>query len=325
MYKMIDLFSGIGGFRLGFENTEKVKTVFSCENNKFSRETYQANFGELPFEDITTLQSNEIPEYDILTGGFPCQAFSISGARKGFEDTRGTLFFEIARILKDTQPKTFLLENVRGLLSHNKGITFQVIIDTLIELEYQVFYQTLDSQDFGLPQKRKRIFIVGFRKDINCETFSFPTPTNENVSFGEIKEEEVVNTRYYLSTTTLNALRRHKERHSNRGNGFGYEIIQDEDIANTLLVGGMGKEKNLVYDNRLTDFMPKTKIKGEVNREYIRYMTPREWARLQGFPDSFKIVVSPTQAYKQFGNAVSVNVIRAIALKIIEVLDNNSL
>ena len=323
-YKMIDLFSGIGGFRLGFEKTNQIDTVFSCEINNFARQTYEANFGDIPFPDITQLETNQLPSFDILVGGFPCQAFSISGKRRGFEDTRGTLFFEIARILKDTRPKAFLLENVRGLVSHKKGQTFATIIEVLKELNYQVFFQILDAKDFALAQKRKSIFIVGFREDIDCSNFEFPKPLGLNMKFKDVKEEEEVSSRFYLSTTTLASLRRHRNRHQEKGNGFGYEIIGDDDIANTLLVGGMGREKNLVIDDRLTDFTPKTRIKGEINREYIRYMTPREWARLQGFPDNFKIIVSPTQAYKQFGNAVPVNVIYHIALKILSILDENT-
>lgn len=323
-YKMIDLFSGIGGFRLGFEKTNRFETNFSCEINEFARKTYEANFGDTPFSDITKLNTADLPSFDLLAGGFPCQAFSISGKRQGFEDTRGTLFFEIARILKDTRPKAFLLENVRGLLSHKKGETFDVIIQVLKDMNYQVFYQILDAQDFSLAQKRKRIFIVGFREDIDCSNFEFPKPLDIKVTFKDVKEKEPVSSRFYLSTTTLASLRRHRDRHQEKGNGFGYEIIGNDDLANTLLVGGMGREKNLVIDDRLTDFTPQTRIKGEINREYIRYMTPREWARLQGFPEDFQIVVSPTQAYKQFGNSVPVNVIYHIALNILSVLDENT-
>lgn len=321
-YKTIDLFAGIGGIRLGFEQTKRAENIFSAEIDKYACQTYKENFGKDPYCDVTTLDEekiNELDDFDILLAGFPCQAFSIAGRRGGFEDTRGTLFFDVARIIKEKQPKAFLLENVKGLTNHDKGKTFKTIINVLEnELGYKVFYDVLNSKNYNVPQKRDRIYIVGFKEDVE---FKFPKEKPLKKKVGDLLEDQEVSSKYYLSNTYLNTLRNHKARHKEKGNGFGYEIVAHNDIANTLVVGGMGKERNLVYDNRLTDFTPKTNIKGEINREYIRKMTPREWARLQGYPETFKIPVSDAQAYKQFGNSVSVPVINAIAKEMINLLD----
>lgn len=319
IYKSIDLFAGIGGIRLGFEQTKRVKNVFSAEIDKYACETYEKNFGDNPMCDITKIEEKKLPDFDLLLAGFPCQAFSIAGRRGGFEDTRGTLFFDVARIIKEKQPKAFLLENVKGLTNHNGGKTFETIMNVLEhDLGYTVYAELLNAKDYGVPQKRDRIYIVGFKEEID---FEFPKPKRLRKKIKDILEEEEVSSKYYLSDTYVNTLRKHKARHQEKGNGFGYHILKQNDIANTLVVGGMGKERNLVLDNRLTDFTPKTNIKGEINREYIRKMTPREWARLQGFPDNYKIPVSDAQAYKQFGNSVSVPVINAIAEVIIDKLD----
>ena len=174
----------------------------------------------------------------------------------------------------------------------------------------------MNAKEFGVPQNRERIFIVGFRKDLNVTEFGYPKPVNKKTTLENILETETVSVKYYLSETYLNTLRNHKARHANKGNGFGYEIIPNNGTANAVLCGGMGRERNLVYDFRLKDFTPITHIRGEVNREGIRKMTPREWARLQGFPDNYKIVVSDAQAYKQFGNSVAVPAIQATAKKL---------
>jgi len=318
-FKFIDLFAGIGGFRMAFQNLGG-KCVFTSEWDKYSQKTYEANYGEVPFGDITKVDEKNIPDHDILLGGFPCQAFSIAGRRDGFGDTRGTLFFDVARIIREKQPKAFFLENVKGLKSHDKGKTLKIILKTLREdLNYFVPEpQVINAKDFGVPQNRERIFIVGFRKDLGITDFKYPEPLSEKVSFEEVKEEKEVSVKYYLSNVYLNTLYRHKERHAKKGNGFGYEIISDEGTANAIVVGGMGKERNLVLDERLTNFKPVTKIKGEVNRKGIRRMTPREWARLQGYPDNFRIIVSDAQAYKQFGNSVAVPAIQATGNEVVK-------
>jgi DNA (cytosine-5)-methyltransferase 1 len=322
-FKFIDLFAGIGGFRLAFQNLEG-KCVFTSEWDKYSKQTYKANFGEIPFGDITKPETkNYIPDnFDVLCAGFPCQAFSIAGKRGGFEDTRGTLFFDVAEIIKKKQPKAIFLENVKGLRNHDKGKTLSTILNVLREdLGYYVPEpKILNAKDFGVPQNRERIFIVGFRKDLEIQDFQYPEPTNKNAVLDDILEKNEVSVKYYLSTTYVQTLKNHRARHESKGNGFGYEIIPNDGTANAVVCGGMGRERNLVFDDRLTNFKPITNISGKVNQEGIRKMTPREWARLQGFPDNFRIVVSDAQAYKQFGNSVAVPAIQATAEKIIEKL-----
>jgi len=290
--------------------------------------TYEANFGEVPFGDITKEETKKfIPdEFDVLCAGFPCQAFSIAGKRGGFEDTRGTLFFDVAEIIKRKQPKAVFLENVKGLTNHDKGRTLKTILNVLREdLGYFVPNpQIINAKDFGVPQNRERIFIVGFRGDLGIDSFEYPKPTKQSVTFEDIKEKNPVSVKYYLSDTYLKTLINHKKRHESKGNGFGYEIIPDNGIANAVVCGGMGRERNLVFDNRINDFTPVTKIKGEVNRHGIRKMTPREWARLQGFPDNFIIPVSDASAYKQFGNSVAVPAIKATANEIIKKIIKNA-
>lgn len=322
-FTFIDLFAGIGGMRIAFQNLGG-KCVFSSEIDKEARKTYSINFGEVPAGDITKINENTIPDHDILVGGFPCQAFSIAGKRGGFNDTRGTLFFDVARIIKAKQPKAFFLENVKGLTNHRGGKTLQTILNVLRnDLGYVVPEpQIMNAKDFGVPQNRERIFIVGFRGDlgITAEDFSYPEPTGIVKTIRDIMEKKTVSAKYYLSTVYLECLRKHKERNEAKGNGFGYEIKDLDGISNTIVTGGMGRERNLIRDTRLKDFTPVTKIKGEVNREGIRRMTPREWARLQGFPDSFLIKVADVSAYKQFGNSVAIPAIQATAKNLLEVL-----
>ncbi len=322
-FKFIDLFAGIGGFRLAMQSLGG-KCVFTSEWDKEAQKTYRANFGEVPFGDITKEQvKSYIPdEFDVLCAGFPCQAFSIAGKRGGFDDTRGTLFFDVAEIIKRKKPKAIFLENVKGLRNHDKGKTLETILNVLRnDLGYYVPEpQIINAKDFGVPQNRERIYIVGFRKDLNISEFQYPKPLKKKVKFADIKEKKVPATKFFLSTQYLQTLHNHKERHASKGNGFGFEIIPDTGIANAVVCGGMGRERNLVIDNRITDFTPTTHIKGTVNREGIRKMTPREWARLQGFPDNYVIPVADASAYKQFGNSVAVPAIKATANKILETI-----
>lgn len=328
-FTFIDLFAGIGGFRIAFQNLGG-KCVYSSEFDAKAQESYFANYGEMPFGDITKESTKSyIPQhFDILCAGFPCQAFSLAGRRLGFMDeTRGTLFFEIEAILRKHQPKAFFLENVKGLAIHDKGRTLKTILEHLDDAGYNVVPpKILNAMDYGVPQHRERIYIVGFRKDlgINTNDFHYPEPitTGDNrPKFRDVMEENEVSVKYYLSTAYVNTLIRHKARHEAAGHGFGYEIIDIDGVANAIVVGGMGRERNLVIDNRLTDFTPVTHIKGEVNREGIRKMTPREWARLQGFPDAFRIVVADASAYKQFGNSVAIPAIQATAEKELQILN----
>lgn len=320
-FTFIDLFAGIGGFRMAMQNLGG-RCVFSSEWDEQAQKTYLANYGEVPFGDITKETTKAyIPDnFDILCAGFPCQAFSLAGKRLGFEETRGTLFFDVAEILRRKRPKAFFLENVKGLLIHDKGKTIQTILKVLREdLDYYVpDPQIVNAMNFGVPQHRERVYIVGFRKDMGVEEFTYPTTTDKTKTFADIKEKDVVSAKYYLSTQYIKTLVAHKERHAAKGNGFGYEIIPDNGVANAIVVGGMGRERNLVIDKRLEDFTPVTNIKGEVNREGIRRMTPREWARLQGFPDNFVIAVADASAYKQFGNSVAVPAIQATAKEILK-------
>lgn len=331
VYKTIDLFAGIGGIRMGFDrafegNTE---TVFVSEWDEFAQKTYRANFhdGIEIAGDITKIDEKDIPKFDICLAGFPCQAFSLAGQRKGFEDDykgncRGTLFLDVARICEYHKPKVIFCENVKGLVIHDKGRTFKIITKTFEDLGYKVFYKVLNSKNFGVPQNRERIYIVAFRNDIAPEVFTFPEMTDDTKRLWDIREEKPVPAKYYLSDVYLDTLRKHKARHAAKGNGFGYEIRDWSDVAGAIVCGGMGRERNLVVDRRQKNLTPTTHIKGEINKEGVRKMTPREWARLQGFPDDFVLPLSDTHLYKQFGNSVTVNVIEAIALKIKEVLDN---
>ena len=322
-FKFIDLFAGIGGFRLAMQNLGG-KCVFTSEWDKDAKRTYKANFGERPFGDITKEKTKAfIPDgFDLLCAGFPCQAFSIAGKRGGFEDTRGTLFFDVAEIIKRKQPKAIFLENVKGLRNHNGGKTLATILNVLRnDLGYFVPEpQIINAKDFGVPQNRERIYIVGFHPSTNVTTFNYPKPLDKKVTFADIKEKEVPATKYFLSTQYVETLKNHKARHEGKGNGFGYAIIPDNGISNAIVVGGMGRERNLVLDHRITDFTPTTHIKGTVNREGIRKMTPREWARLQGFPDEFLIPVADASAYKQFGNSVAVPAIQATANEILKLI-----
>lgn len=333
--KSIDLFAGIGGIRLGFDNAfgNKVKTVFACEWDKYAQQTYLDNFTtpKTIAGDITQIDEHEIPAFDICLAGFPCQAFSLAGQRKGFDDDykglcRGTLFMDVARICELHKPKVIFCENVKGLVIHDKGRTFEIIKKTFSDLGYRVFSSVLNSKDFGVPQNRERVYIVAFRIDISPNNFDFQAlakSERQMPKISDIMESQPVSVKYYLSTTYMETLRRHRARHEAKGNGFGYEIRSLDGIAGALVCGGMGRERNLIIDDRLIDFTPITHIKGTVNHEGIRKMTPREWARLQGFPDTFKLNLADVHLYKQFGNSVTVPVIEAIATKIKEILEND--
>ncbi|MBO4326196.1 MAG: DNA mismatch endonuclease Vsr [Clostridia bacterium] len=330
-YKSIDLFAGIGGIRMGFDRAfgNEIETVFVSEWDEPAQKTYLANFKE-PAEiagDITKIDEADIPEFDICLAGFPCQAFSLAGRHMGFEDDykgtcRGTLFLDVARICEKHKPRVIFCENVKGLTIHDKGRTFKIICKTFEDLGYKVFSKILNSKDFGVPQNRERIYIVAFRNDIAPETFEFPEKTDDTKRIRDIIEKEPVPAKYYLSEVYIETLRKHKARHEAKGHGFGYEIRDWDDIAGAIVCGGMGRERNLVIDKRQTELTPTTHIKGEINKEGIRKMTPREWARLQGFPDTFELPLADVHLYKQFGNSVTVNVIEAIACEIKKVLEH---
>lgn len=358
IYKTVDLFCGIGGIRKGFELSNHFQNVLSAEIDKFACITYEHLYHENPQNDITSIEFKEKVKntpYDILLAGFPCQSFSIAGDKKGFKDTtRGTLFFHVADILKETKPKAFLLENVEGLFRHDKGKTFKIIIDTLVkELNYKIvgvdeingeLKYSSDSflrktTDFGLPQKRVRTYIVGFRSDILKENYTLkPLPLkSEKTIFKDLNDllEKDVEAKYYLSEQYIKTLEKHKANHKSKGNGFGYKIVNMDKnpIANTILAtGGSGKERNLIYQKKPEIYGKMFGNKqSPINNQGIRVMTPTEWARLQGFKDyafvkngidtfSFPKEISETQQYKQLGNSVSIPVIQEIAKYIFSTL-----
>ena len=328
----IDLFAGIGGIRLGFEQAfgEGLRTVFASEWDANAQRTYRANFGDScrMAGDITEIDEGDVPAFDICLAGFPCQAFSLAGQRKGFDDdykgmSRGTLFFDVVRICARHAPKAVFCENVKGLAGHDRGRTFTVIRRALEQIGYTVHDRVLNSRDFGVPQNRERIYIAAFRRDIDSSAFGFPAPTDSGKRLRDIIESEPVPAKYYLSEVYLETLRRHRARHEARGNGFGYEVRGWDDVAGAIVCGGMGRERNLLIDPRQTDLSPTTHIRGRINAEGVRKMTPREWARLQGFPDTFALPLADTNTYRQLGNSVTVSVIREIAGEMRKVLEGN--
>ncbi len=311
--RLIDLYAGIGGIRLGFTQAfkEDAEFVFSNEIDEKACETYSGYFKneKTPQGDITKIKASEIPDFDILLAGFPCQAFSIAGRMEGFDDIRGTHFFEIKRIIEEKKPKAFLLENVKHFEHHDKKRTFSKIKSVIEdELGYTFYYKILNARDFGLPQNRERIYMVGFKDPIH---FDFPIPTLKPIKLKD-KLETNVSEEYFLSQRYLDTLKRHRTRHEEKGNGFGYIILDPKkDTANTLVLGGMGKERNLIVDKQS---FKKCKRK-EVNDEAVRCLTTREFLNLQGFPKNFPIIVNKTQIYRQAANSVAVPVIKQIALQ----------
>ena len=297
----IDLFAGIGGIRIGFERAG-AECVFSSEWDEYSQKTYEANFGEKPEGDITKIQSSEIPEHDILTGGFPCQAFSIIGSRMGFADTKGTLFFEVERILRDKKPKAFFLENVKQLVGHDSGNTFKVILERLHQLGYYVHYKVLNGLDFGVPQKRERIIIVGFLENY---PFQFPTKApSPSLSLSDVLEpDDKVEKKHFISDHI-------KKKIGEKGVSVrDYRTIWHENKSGHIGVHpfSCALRANASYNYLLVD--------GK------RRLTPREMLRLQGFPDSFKMIVPDTQVRKQAGNAVVIPVMEAVAKAMVEAMN----
>ena len=332
--KSTDLFAGIGGIRLAFQNLG-VNCMFSSEWDKFSQKTYAANFGELPHGDITTIPASEIPAHDILLAGFPCQAFSQAGLKKGFQDTRGTLFFDIQRILTAHRPRMFLLENVKQLRGHDKGRTLQTILSVLKgehtelpenlsisaearkalseKLDYWVDFKVLRSCDFGVPQNRQRVYIVGFDRnyygDADFEnSFSWPSPTGIPTSVRQIlQSHNEVDEKYTISQRLLDGHERRKKEHREKGNGFGFSVFAPEDsYTNTISARYYKDGSEILIDQSDLGRRP-------------RKLTPRECARLQGYPEAFIVdAVSDVQAYRQFGNSVSVPVVQAIASQMLQ-------
>jgi len=305
-FTFIDLFSGVGGLRLPFQELGGT-CVLSSEIDKYAQQTYKAYFNDMPSGDICKLEISNIPSFDILVGGFPCQPFSIAGNKKGFTDTRGTLFFEIEKIIKYKKPKAFLLENVKGLKGHDKGNTYKVIKKALQNLGYFVDDKILAARDFGLPQNRERIYIVGFLNENHFKKFSYPKPLNIKTKLGNILEDNV-DEKYTISNKLWEGHKRRKEEHQKKGNGFGYKLFNHDSPYTSTISARYYKDGS--------------EILIEQKNKNPRKLTPLEAGRLQGFPDDLvlkakEVGISDTQLYKQFGNAVPVNVIRYIAKNIL--------
>lgn len=310
-FTFIDLFAGIGGMRIAFDRAGG-QCVYSNEWNKYSQQTYFANFGDQPEGDITKVDAKDIPDHDILVAGFPCQPFSIAGVSKknsmgratGFEDkTQGTLFFDVCRILKEKRPKTFMLENVKNLCSHDKGRTFKVIQESLDELGYEVFFDILDGQNY-VPQHRERILIVGFDRERYGKEIGFDfalTPKEPKPVMRDILDSDV-DAKYTLSDKLWIYLQNYAAKHKAAGNGFGYGIAPLDGVSRTI---------SARYYKDGSEILIAQEGKNP------RRLTPRECARLQGFPETFKIPVSDTQAYQQFGNSVVVPLMENVAKLIV--------
>lgn len=309
-FKFIDLFCGMGGFRLAFEQND-CKCVFSSDIDPFVQKTYFSNFNEVPFGDIKQAQESDIPDHDILCAGFPCQSFSIAGKRLGFNDTRGTLFFDVARILKAKKPKAFILENVKGITNHDNGKTLQTILNTLSDIGYVFKYSVLNAKDFNVPQNRERWYCIGFRKDLgNChDAFNFPEPLELTNTLKNIIEESAPAEYYISETCSKNIAKYLKEKNiSIKSDTLAYEVrasrcqFKNDGIA-PCLTAKMGTGGN--------------NVPIIVNQN--RKLTEQECLSIMGYPKNYK-VSKGAQTYKQIGNSVVVPIIKLLAKQIVEVL-----
>ena len=303
-FTFIDLFAGIGGMRIGFESVG-AKCVFTSEWDRFAQDTYEANFGERPHGDITQISANAIPKFDILLAGFPCQPFSSIGKRQGFKHkTQGTLFYDVARIIEHHKPRAFLLENVSGLLTHDSGRTLSTIISTLDELNYDVEYRILDSADYGVPQKRERIYIVGFnRRKVRPRAFVFPPAKNRKVGIGKFIEANIED----------RSISKHLQK------AYIYKL--DDGRPEVIDRNSTAPVKTLVASYHKIQRLTGTFVKDGPTG--LRLLSENECKAIMGFPRNFKIPVSRTQMYRQFGNSVAVPVIRSLANSIVEHLSEN--
>lgn len=313
-FTFIDLFAGIGGMRLAFQRAGG-RCVFTSEWDPAAQETYRRNFGDRPQGDIQKIEASQIPTHDVLVAGFPCQPFSIAGVSKknslgrkhGFKDkTQGTLFFDVARIIETKRPKVLLLENVKNLVSHDKGNTFRVIKDTLEELNYEVFYRVIDARHW-VPQHRERIFIVAFNRDHfgSNGAFTFPKPPNANPVIGDILEAKV-SPKYTLSDRLWQYLQEYAAKHKAKGNGFGFGLVKKDSVARTLSARYYKDGAEILVSR---------------GRGNPRRLTPRECARLMGYPEQFLLHPSDSRAYKQFGNSVAVPLVTELAREIAAHID----
>lgn len=312
-YTFIDLFAGLGGFRLALESFG-AKCVYSSEWDKAVQEVYYKNFNVMPDGDITKVDEKNIPVHDILCAGFPCQAFSISGKQRGFDDSRGTLFFDVARIVRYHKPKIIFLENVKNFATHDNGNTLKVVVTTLEELGYNVYYKVLNSVDYGIPQKRERIYIVCFRKDIDNKKFTFPTKSKLEKHVIDFLEENPDVTIYNEKKYPIIYNGKLDNEFSNKmirlgivnKGGQGERIYSIKGIAATLSAYGGG-----VF----------AKTGGYLVNGIVRRLSPRECARIMGYPDTYKITNNKTEAYKQFGNSVVIDVLQYIVLEITKTIE----
>lgn len=305
----IDLFAGLGGFRIALESLG-AKCVYSNEWDKFAKEVYYNNFGDIPDDDITKVDETLIPDHDILCAGFPCQSFSISGKQKGFDDDRGNLFFDIIRIIKYKKSKIIFMENVKNLVSHNNGKTLLTIRNEIQKLGYNFYYKVLNATDYGIPQKRERIYIVCFRKDLNIKNFKFPEPI-ELIKHLEdlLLEDNQIPNNFYVNRDDIIIKNIKDNEYSNKSiklgivnkGGQGERIYSTKGVAITLSAYGGG-----VF----------SKTGGYLIDGKCRKLVPRECARIMGYPDNFKIINNKNQAYKQFGNSVVIDVLQYIAIQI---------
>ncbi len=311
-YRFIDLFAGLGGFRLALESYG-AECVYSSEWDKAAQDVYEKNFGDRPDGDITKVDEATIPQHDIICAGFPCQAFSISGKQRGFEDSRGTLFFDVARIAKKHKPKILFLENVKNFASHDNGNTLRVVKATLEELGYDVYYKVLNSVKYGVPQKRERIYIVCFRKDLEIKNFEFPKPFPLTRHVEDILEED-------SKVKPLN-----QEKYPVTYNGVVDDTYSDKMIRlGTVNTGGQGERiystKGIAATLSAYGGGVFAKTGGYLVDGVPRRLSPRECARVMGYPDSYIIAENKNQAYKQFGNSVVIDVLQYIVAEICKVL-----
>ena len=312
-FTFIDLFAGIGGFRWALERSLGGQCVFASEWDSYAQKTYQANFGDVPHGDLTKIRPAKVPDHDILTAGFPCQPFSIAGVSKanalgrlhGFEHaTQGTLFFNVAKIIAEKQPRAFVLENVKNLRSHDKGRTFKVITDALNELGYDFEARTIDARNW-VPQHRERIFIVGFRDPADAERFKWPAPPKKVPQFRSILEDRV-DSKYTLTDALWKYLQDYAAKHRAAGNGFGFGMTDLAGVSRTLSARYYKDGSEVLVPQRGRN---------------PRRLTPRECARLMGYPEDMKIVCSDTRSYKQFGNSVVVPVVTAVCKALVGAFD----
>ena len=323
--KFIDLFAGIGGFRVAFSEHE-AKCVFSSEWDKYAAKTYEFNFSHMPEGDITKIHEEDIPKHNLICAGFPCQAFSISGKQDGFNDTRGTLFFDIARIAKKHRPEILVLENVKNLVGHDGSKTIKKILQVLDEIGYSTYYEILNASFYGVAQSRERVYFVCFRKDLNIDHYSFPSPTMETISLNDILEENIDENQYEICRPDITIS---KDESAINDDFVGAALLKPIRIG-TINKGGQGERIYSPKGHAITLSAYGGGAAGKTGayliKNKVRQLTPRECLRAQGFPDTYTFPpeISKSQAYKMCGNSVSVPVLSNIYYSILDTLIRNN-